>query len=268
MKTKPFLRVISDQKPPSARPKGKSGRKKQGLFAERVGLSIGGKQILRSVSVGLKRGEAVALFGPNGAGKTTLFYAISGLLRPDYGEIWLDGEEIGHLPMYRRSRLGVGYLPQESSVFRGLTVEQNIEAVLEETVTDSGERRSRLEQLMGEFSITHLRKARSISLSGGERRRLEIARCLACSPRYIILDEPLAGIDPISVMDVRKLIRQLCDDMGIGVLISDHNVREALDIVDRSYIIHDGQVLKAGTKEEIIGDREVRDAYLGRDFRI
>ena len=249
--SKPNLRVITSN----------------GLRTKGVGLSIGGRQILRGVNIGLRQGEAVALLGANGAGKTTLFYVMSGLLKPDYGEVWLEKDNISQLPMYRRSRLGVGYLPQESSIFRGLSVEQNITAVLEEIVDDPGEQRARLEQLMGEFSITHLRSAAAVSLSGGERRRVEIARCLACSPKYIMLDEPLAGIDPISVGDVRKLIRKLCDDMGIGVLISDHNVREALGIVDRGYIIHDGQVLKTGTPTEIAADRRVRGAYLGSDFK-
>jgi len=228
-----------------------------GLQAKKIKLSIGGKQILSDVSVRLNQSEAVALLGANGAGKTTLFSVISGLLRPDYGEVWLDKRKITALPMYQRGRLGIGYLPQESSIFRGLSVEQNIKAILEVVTKDPAERRARLEELMGEFSITHLRKARAVSLSGGERRRVEIARCLAASPRYIMLDEPLAGIDPISLKDVGTLITHLTD-RGIGVLISDHNVRAALELVDRSYIIHSGRVLKAGTAEEIIDDEEVR----------
>ena len=242
-------------------------QEKAGLYAKKIKLAIGGKQILSDVSLHLKKGEKVALLGANGAGKTTLFSVISGLLKPDYGEVWLNKQRITPLPMYQRGRLGIGYLPQESSIFRGLSVEQNIQAVLEIVLKSPAERRARLEELMGEFSITHLRKARAVALSGGERRRVEIARCLAASPSYILLDEPLAGIDPISLKDVGSLISHLTD-RGIGVLISDHNVREALELVDRSYIIHSGRVLKTGTADEIIGDEQVRRAYLGSDFRI
>ena len=223
--------------------------------------------MVRDVSLKVNRGEVVGLLGPNGAGKTTCFYMITGLVRPDYGHIHLDGEEITDLPMYRRARLGIGYLPQEASIFRGLSVEQNISAVLEVSEKDVGKRQEMLDELLGEFSISHLRDANSSQLSGGERRRLEIARALASKPSFILLDEPLAGIDPIAVADIRDIVSHL-KDRGIGVLITDHNVRETLDIIDRAYIIHDGSVLMEGTADDIVGNEEVRRVYLGDKFSL
>ena len=215
----------------------------------------------------LKRGEVVALLGPNGSGKTTCFYSIAGLVTPEGGQVVLDGKDVTVLPMYRRARLGIGYLPQEMSIFRGLNVEDNIVAILEIAVSDPTKRRERLEELLSEFSVTHLRRASALSLSGGERRRVEIARCLAADPKYVLLDEPFAGVDPISVGEIRHLVTAL-KDRGIGVLITDHNVRETLEIVDRAYILHDGQVLMSGTADEVIRDENVRRVYLGQSFRI
>jgi lipopolysaccharide export system ATP-binding protein len=222
--------------------------------------------VLRDVSMTLSRGEVVALLGPNGSGKTTCFYAIAGLVLPDAGQVMLDGRDVTALPMYRRARLGIGYLPQEASIFRGLSVEGNILAVLEIVQRDPHKRRERLEELLGDFSIAHLRHAPSLALSGGERRRVEIARCLAADPAYLLLDEPFAGVDPISVADIRGLVHDL-RGRGIGVLITDHNVRETLEIVDRAYILHDGAVLKSGTAAEVINDEAVRRVYLGHGFR-
>ena len=238
-----------------------------GLQVEHIGKRYGGRPVVRDVTLHVKRGEAVGLLGPNGAGKTTSFYMITGLVRPDIGQILLDGEDITKLPMYRRARLGIGYLPQEASIFRGLTVEQNILSVLEIIEKDVGERQRMLDDLLAEFSITHLRMALGITLSGGERRRVEIARALASKPSFILLDEPLAGIDPIAVDDVRKLVKHL-KDRGIGVLITDHNVRETLDIIDRAYIMHDGAVLMEGTPKEIVKDDNVRRLYLGERFSL
>ena len=215
----------------------------------------------------LQRGEAVGLLGPNGAGKTTCFYMITGLVTPDYGRIYMDGSEITQLPMYRRARLGIGYLPQEASIFRGLTVEQNVMAVLEVSEPNPEKRRSMCEELLGEFSITHLRHSPALALSGGERRRAEIARALAGRPSFILLDEPLAGIDPIAIADVRDLVKHL-KDRGIGVLITDHNVRETLDVIDRAYIIHDGTVLMEGSPSDIVNNHEVRRVYLGEKFSL
>jgi lipopolysaccharide export system ATP-binding protein len=215
----------------------------------------------------LHRGEAVGLLGPNGAGKTTSFYMITGLVRPDYGRIYLDGKDITGLPMYRRARLGIGYLPQEASIFRGLTVEQNIMTVLEVSEPVAAQRNIQLDELLAEFSITHLRHAPSIQLSGGERRRVEIARALASNPSFILLDEPLAGIDPIAVADIRTIVSHL-KDRGIGVLITDHNVRETLDIIDRAYIIHEGMVLMEGAPSDIVDNAEVRRVYLGEKFSL
>jgi len=213
-----------------------------GLTARAVGKTYKKRPVVRNVSVTLRRGEAVGLLGPNGAGKTTTFYMIVGLVRPDTGAISLDGADITRLPMYRRARLGIGYLPQEASVFRGLNVEQNIMAVLEVVEPDATTRGMMLDELLAEFGISHLRRTPALALSGGERRRVEIARALATQPSYILLDEPLAGIDPIAVGEIRDLVKHL-KDRGIGVLITDHNVRETLDIIDRAYIMHDGQVL-------------------------
>jgi lipopolysaccharide export system ATP-binding protein len=238
-----------------------------GLEVIHIGKRYGGRPVVRDVSLKLKRGEAVGLLGPNGAGKTTCFYMITGLIQPDIGQIKFDGQDITRLPMYRRARLGIGYLPQEASIFRGLTVEQNIMSVLEIAETDPSVRNTMLEELLAEFSITHLRMATGITLSGGERRRVEIARALASRPYFILLDEPLAGIDPIAVDEVRKLVKHL-KDRGIGVLITDHNVRETLDIIDRAYIMHDGEVLTEGTPAEIVNNVDVRRVYLGERFSL
>ncbi len=225
------------------------------------------RPVIRDVSLELGRGEVVALLGPNGSGKTTCFYAIAGLVNPEGGQVILDGRDVTLLPMYRRARLGIGYLPQEVSIFRGLSVEDNILAILEIAVADPTSRRERLEELLTDFGITHLRRARSLSLSGGERRRVEIARCLAADPRYVLMDEPFAGVDPISVGDIRGLVAEL-KIRGIGVLITDHNVRETLEIVDRAYILHDGHVLMSGTAEDVVRNENVRRVYLGEGFRI
>ncbi len=225
------------------------------------------RPVLRGVSLSLRRGEAVGLLGPNGAGKTTCFYILTGLIRPDAGHIELDGYDITELPMYRRARLGIGYLPQEASIFRGLNVEENIRAVLEVVEPDRARREAQLDELLAEFSIAHLRQAPALALSGGERRRCEIARALATRPAFMLLDEPLAGIDPIAVGDIRDLVSHL-KDRGIGVLITDHNVRETLEIVDRAYILHEGQVLREGSPSEIVLDEDVRRVYLGDRFTL
>ena len=238
-----------------------------GLLASSIGKSFKGKRVVRNVSLRLQRGEAVGLLGPNGAGKTTTFHIISGLLPADEGNVQLDGNDITTMPVFRRARLGLGYLPQESSIFRGLTVEQNIRAVLESTEGGKSDHDAILDDLMAEFSIAHLRNTLSVNLSGGERRRLEIARALALRPTFLLLDEPLAGIDPIALNDIRNLIGQL-KEHGLGVLITDHNVRETLDIVDRTYIIYDGTVLMEGTPDEVIDHKAVRDVYLGDRFSI
>ncbi len=238
-----------------------------GLEARNIGKTFKKRPVLRDVSLAVRRGEAVGLLGPNGAGKTTSFYIITGLITPEYGDVVLDGEFITDLPMYRRARLGIGYLPQEASIFRGLTVEQNLGAILETVDPDRNRREAMLEALLAEFSITHLRRTPAIALSGGERRRVEIARALASRPHFILLDEPLAGIDPIAVGEIRELVSHL-KDRGIGVLITDHNVRETLDLVDRAYIIHDGVVLMEGTPEEIVAHNEVRRVYLGERFSL
>ncbi len=217
--------------------------------------SYKGRPVLRDVSLKLRRGEVAALLGPNGAGKTTCFYAVAGLVPPDRGTILIDGQDVTWLPMYRRAKLGIGYLPQEASIFRGMTVADNIRAILEITVKDAEKRHEMLDELLGEFSITHLRRAPAIALSGGERRRVEIARCLAAQPNYVLLDEPFAGVDPLAVADIRNLVRHL-KDRGIGVLITDHNVRETLEIIDRAYILHDGAVLMSGTPEEVVRRRQ------------
>jgi lipopolysaccharide export system ATP-binding protein len=220
---------------------------------------------VRNVSVYVRRGEAVGLLGPNGAGKTTTFYMIVGLVRPDTGGITLDGTDITLLPMYRRARMGIGYLPQEASVFRGLNVEQNIKAALEVVERDPDAREVACDALLGEFGISHLRRTPALALSGGERRRVEIARALATHPSYILLDEPLAGIDPIAVGEIRDMVSHL-KHRGLGVLITDHNVRETLEIIDRAYIMHDGQVLMEGAPREVVAHAEVRRVYLGEKF--
>ena len=236
-----------------------------GLSATGVGKTYRKRPVVRNVSLTLRRGEAVGLLGPNGAGKTTTFYMIVGLVRPDTGAITLDGHDITGLPMYRRARLGIGYLPQEASIFRGLNVEQNVMAALEVVEPDRDRRDQMLDELLGEFGISHLRRTPSLALSGGERRRVEIARALASQPSYILLDEPLAGIDPIAVGEIRDLVSHL-KDRGIGVLITDHNVRETLEIIDRAYIMHEGRVLMEGTPEEVVADQDVRRFYLGERF--
>lgn len=239
----------------------------EGLRVVNLRKSYRKRLVLRDVSLHLDRGEVVALLGPNGSGKTTCFYTIAGLVSPDSGEVSIDGQEATALPMYRRARLGIGYLPQEASIFRGLTVEQNIMAILEIAVNEPHRRRERLEELLGDFAIAHLRQAPALALSGGERRRVEIARCLAADPKYLLLDEPFAGVDPIAVSEIRALVSHL-KERGIGVLITDHNVRETLEIVDRAYILHDGQVLMSGRTEEVVADENVRRVYLGQNFRI
>ncbi len=241
--------------------------KQAGLVVENLGKRYAKRPVVRDVNLYVNRGEAVGLLGPNGAGKTTCFYIITGLVHADYGHIALDGKDITNLPMYRRARLGIGYLPQEASIFRGMTVEQNIMAVLEVNERVAEQRQVVLDELLAEFSITHLRHAPTVQLSGGERRRVEIARALASNPSFILLDEPLAGIDPIAVADIREIVSHL-KDRGIGVLITDHNVRETLDIIDRAYIIHDGVVLMEGTPADIVDDAEVRRVYLGEKFSL
>jgi lipopolysaccharide export system ATP-binding protein len=239
----------------------------RGLDVRSIAKSYDKRAVLHDVSLHVEQGEVVGLLGPNGAGKTTCFYSVMGLVKPDAGRILLDGEDITELPMYRRAILGLGYLPQETSIFRGLTVEQNILSVLEVSEPDRQERRDRLERLLQEFGLTALRKSSATSLSGGERRRCEIARALAADPSIMLLDEPFAGIDPISISDIRDLVREL-KKRDIGVLITDHNVRETLDIVDRACIIYDGQVLFQGTPEALVADNEVRRLYLGESFAL
>lgn len=235
------------------------------LEVRNLGKSYQSRRAVRDISFFVKSGEIIGLLGPNGAGKTTSFYMVTGLVMPDYGTVFLDDHDITYLPMYRRARLGIGYLPQEPSIFRGLNVEQNLLAVLEISISNKEERLHRLEELLGEFSITHLRYTSSIALSGGERRRLEIARTLATNPKFLLLDEPLAGIDPIATKEIKDLILHL-KKHGIGIIITDHNVREALSIIDRAYIIHDGVVFAHGTPKEIIHSKEVKKVYLGESF--
>lgn len=239
----------------------------QGLVVDKIGKSFKRRPVVRGVSFEVQRGEAVGLLGPNGAGKTTTFYMITGLISPDYGQIGLDGRNLTELPMYRRARMGIGYLPQEASIFRGLTVEENIRAVLEVIEDDRDRRESMLDDLLAEFSITHLRRTPSIALSGGERRRVEIARALATQPSFMLLDEPFAGIDPIAIGDIRDLVAHL-KDRGIGVLVTDHNVRETLELIDRAIIIHDGMVLMEGEPSDIVGNEDVRRLYLGDRFSL
>ena len=238
-----------------------------GLEVRSIAKAYDRRAVLHDVSLDVHRGEVVGLLGPNGAGKTTCFYSVMGLVRPDSGRIFLDGQDITDLPMYRRAILGLGYLPQETSIFRGLSVEENILAVLQVAEPDRNARRERLETLLNEFGIAALRDSPAMALSGGERRRCEIARALAADPSIMLLDEPFAGIDPISIADIRELVREL-KQRDIGVLITDHNVRETLDIIDRACIIYDGQVLFAGTPEALVADQEVRRLYLGESFAL
>jgi lipopolysaccharide export system ATP-binding protein len=263
------------QKPkPAARPPKTNGaaasqllRRPGFLAVHSVEKSFGTRQVVRGVSIYVRRGEAVGLLGPNGAGKTTVFYMITGLIKADRGAIELDGHDVTQLPMYQRARLGIGYLPQEASIFRGLTVEQNIRAVLEVVEPSRKKREIKLDELLDEFNITRLRKTPSIALSGGERRRCEIARALATRPNYMLLDEPFAGIDPIAVGDIQDLVRHLTN-RGIGVLITDHNVRETLGLTDRAYIVYAGQILTEGSPDDIVNDPDVRRLYLGEEFRL
>ncbi|MEO9629998.1 MAG: LPS export ABC transporter ATP-binding protein [Sulfitobacter sp.] len=238
-----------------------------GLRIQHLRKSYRKKAVIRDFSMELDRGEVVALLGPNGSGKTTTFYAVAGLVTPEGGRVTVDGKDVTTLPMYRRAQLGIGYLPQEMSIFRGLSVQDNISAILDIRVKHRHQRCERLEELLTEFSIEHLRRAPALALSGGERRRVEIARCLAANPNYLLLDEPFAGVDPISVGDIRQLVADL-KKRGIGVLITDHNVRETLEIVDRAYILHEGKVLMSGTPEEVVQNENVRRVYLGDNFRI
>ncbi len=239
----------------------------QGLQVRNLAKSYKKRPVLRDVSLSIRRGEVAALLGPNGAGKTTCFYTIAGLIPPDTGNVFVDGTDVTFLPMYRRAKMGIGYLPQEASIFRGMTVANNIRSILELTYRDPEKRNAMLDELMGEFSITHLRRTPAIALSGGERRRVEIARCLATQPKYILLDEPFAGVDPLAINDIRSLVGHL-KDRGIGVLITDHNVRETLEIVDRAYILHGGTVIMSGSPDQVIQDDNVRRVYLGDSFRI
>ena len=260
----PFVKVVED-KSDNTGPRLVADN--PGLAARSLGKRFKKRPVVRNVSLSVQRGEAVGLLGPNGAGKTTCFYMITGLISPDYGQIMLDGIDVTDMPMYRRARLGVGYLPQEPSIFRGLSVEQNIRGVLEVVENDRDRREAMLDDLLAEFSITHLRRTPALALSGGERRRVEIARALASQPHFMLLDEPLAGIDPIAVGDIRDLVSHL-KDRGIGVLITDHNVRETLEIVDRAYILHDGQVLMEGAPQEVVAHEDVRRVYLGERFSL
>lgn len=237
------------------------------LAAENLGKSFKRRPVVRGVSMSVKRGEVVGLLGPNGAGKTTCFYMITGLIPADRGRIFIDGHDVTHLPMYQRARLGVGYLPQEASIFRGLTVEQNLRAVVELIENNKDKQQAIIDDLLNEFHITHLRGAPALALSGGERRRVEIARALATAPSFMLLDEPFAGIDPLAIADIRELVAHL-KERGLGVLITDHNVRETLDIIDRAYIIHEGEVLLEGAPGDIVGDKDVRRVYLGDRFQM
>jgi lipopolysaccharide export system ATP-binding protein len=269
--TEMLQRKAKPSSPKPARSNGSGGpqllRRPGFLGVHSIEKSFGSRQVVRGVSIYVRRGEAVGLLGPNGAGKTTVFYMITGLIKADRGAIELDGHDVTKLPMYQRARLGIGYLPQEASIFRGLTVEQNIRAVLEVVEPSRKKRERELDALLEEFTITRLRKSPSIALSGGERRRVEIARALATRPNYMLLDEPFAGIDPIAVGDIQQLVRHLTN-RGIGVLITDHNVRETLGLTDRAYIVYAGQILTEGSPEEIVADPDVRRLYLGEEFRL
>ena len=237
------------------------------LSARNLSKSYGKKKVIRDISLDISQGEVVGLLGPNGAGKTTCFYMIVGLVEASSGNIFIDQLDITTMPMYQRARLGIGYLPQEASIFRGMNVEDNIYSILEIAEPNKVKRKEKLEELLVEFSITHIRKSHALSLSGGERRRVEIARALATNPSFILLDEPFAGVDPIAVNDIRQMVSHL-KDRGIGVLITDHNVRETLSIVDRAYIVYDGMILASGAKEDIVANEQVRKVYLGEDFKI
>ena len=274
----PRFDAPSAEKPPAAekpRPRNKTNGAAVPRLTQRAGYlavhsvekSFGSRHVVRGVSIYVRRGEAVGLLGPNGAGKTTVFYMITGLIKADRGTIELDGHDVTKLPMYQRARLGIGYLPQEASIFRGLTVEQNIRAVLEVVEPSKKKREAELNSLLDEFNIARLRKTPSIALSGGERRRVEIARALATRPNYMLLDEPFAGIDPIAVGDIQDLVRHLTN-RGIGVLITDHNVRETLGLTDRAYIVYAGEILTEGNPDEIVNDPDVRRLYLGEEFRL
>ena len=238
-----------------------------GLHVNNLGKRYRNKRVITDISLSLYKGEVVALLGPNGAGKTTTFYGIAGLVIPEEGSVLLNGKDVTFLPMYRRAKLGMGYLPQEASIFRGLSVQDNILSILELWEPSKSNQKQRLDALLQEFSISHLRTSSALSLSGGERRRVEIARCLASEPEYILLDEPFAGIDPVAVGEIRDIVLAL-KDRGIGVLITDHNVRETLKIVDRAYILNEGRLLKSGTPDEVIQDENVRRVYLGEDFHV
>jgi lipopolysaccharide export system ATP-binding protein len=264
LRPKPPLRLIEEAAPGHSLEAETGART---LAAVKIGKSYKGRPVLRDVSLEVRRGEAVGLLGPNGAGKTTCFYIITGLIPPDYGSVRLDATDVTDLPMYRRARLGIGYLPQEASIFRGLTVEGNIRAVLEVVEPDPSRRETLLDELLAEFSLGHLRRIPAVALSGGERRRTEIARALASRPSFMLLDEPLAGIDPINVAEIRALVGHL-KDRGLGVLITDHNVRDTLDIIDRACILHEGRLLMEGTPAEIVADPHVREVYLGERFRL
>ena len=255
------------QKPPKKSAAPRVVSQSSGLVVEHLVKRYKRRPVLRDVSLSVRRGEAVGLLGPNGAGKTTCFYIVTGLIDADSGIIKLDGKDITGLPMYRRARMGIGYLPQESSIFRGLSVEDNIRSILQVVEDDYRRRENMLEELLAEFSITHLRFTPAIALSGGERRRVEIARALATHPQFILLDEPLAGIDPIAVGEIRDLVKHL-KNRNIGVLITDHNVRDTLDIVDRAYILHGGQVLMEGKPSDIVAHKDVRRVYLGEKFSL
>ena len=259
--------MTDETPPPQPAPEPKAAAAQGALIARGLAKSYRGRRVVNGASLGVRRGEAVGLLGPNGAGKTTCFYMITGLVPPDSGVIELDGHDVTTLPMYQRARLGIGYLPQEASIFRGLSVEDNIKAVLEVTVRDRKARAARLDELLDEFKIGHLRKSPSPALSGGERRRLEIARALASDPAFMLLDEPFAGVDPIAVGDIQDLVRHLTR-RGIGVLITDHNVRETLGLIDRAYIIAAGEVLTHGSPAEIVANPDVRRLYLGEQFRM
>lgn len=237
------------------------------LKVKKISKKYGSKLVLKDISLEVNKGEIIALLGPNGAGKTTCFYAIAGLISQDGGQVILGEQDISNLPIYKRAQLGVGYLPQENSIFRGLTVEQNILSVIELKYKKKKDRLNKLEKLLNEFKISHIKESSALSLSGGERRRVEIARCLASEPKFVLLDEPFAGVDPIAVGDIRELVSHL-KDQGIGVVITDHNVRETLEIVDRAYIIFDGRVLMSGTPDEIVSNENVRELYLGSNFRM
>jgi lipopolysaccharide export system ATP-binding protein len=259
--------LASAQPKTAARPRPKAAEGQGALVARDMVKTFRKRPVVRGVSISLKRGEVVGLLGPNGAGKTTCFYMITGLIPVDSGSISIDGHDVTRLPMYQRARLGLGYLPQEASIFRGLTVEQNLRAVVELVERDKARQQILIDDLLEEFGIAHIRTSSALALSGGERRRVEIARALATGPAFMLLDEPFAGIDPLAIADIRSLVLHL-KDRGLGVLITDHNVRETLDIIDRAYIIHEGEVLIEGKPSDIVGDKDVRRVYLGDRFQM